>query len=158
MAKAKTTGFDQVRALYARVKPALHAASVPELQAEADELVAAQKAKVHVKSGATRESIRKLQGKSDLEVLVVAGGELTTKTIGDRTYEREVRLRSGDTQHIAKKAGGAGVTYDYALGEEFGNEHTPAHPFFYGPYRARRRKFQRQRVEAGKKAIEEVKG
>ena len=133
MASSKTVGFDQLKALYAKVTPAIHAASAPELAAQADELVAAQKARVHVRSGKTRESIRKIAGKGDLEVYVVAGGEMTTKSIGGR----------------------AGA-YDYAVGEEFGNEHSPAQPFFYGPYRKLRKAFTRRQIEAAMQAVAEV--
>lgn len=59
-------------------------------------------------------------GATDLEVLVQAGGELTTK---------EVRH-------------GSGVEYDYALGFEFGTSHQPARPFFYSTYRGRRDEIQ----------------
>ncbi len=133
MASSKTVGFDQLKALYAKITPAIHASSAPELSAQADELVSAQKAKVHVRSGKTKESIRKVAGKDDLEIYVIAGGEMTTKAIGGR----------------------AGA-YDYAVGEEFGNEHSPAQPFFYGPYRQKRKAFKRRQIEAAMQAVAEV--
>lgn len=67
-------------------------------------------------SGDLVNSCTVTEGESDLEYIVQAGGEATT---------REVR-------------NGSGVGYDYALGFEFGTRHQPARPFFYNTYRAKR--------------------
>lgn len=134
MADAKTKGIDQIRERYARVTPGIHAASAAELDDQAEELMAAQRARVRVKSGKTRDSIRKIKGDDDLHIFVVAGGETTTKE--------------------ARK--GSGAPYDYAVGEEFGNEHAPANPFFYGPYRAKRKAFVRRRVHRAQQAVKDI--
>jgi HK97 gp10 family phage protein len=65
-------------------------------------------------TGALEASCVVVPGATDLEVLVQAGGELTT---------REIRA-------------GSGVEYDYALGFEFGTSHQPARPFFWSTYQA----------------------
>lgn len=70
-------------------------------------------------TGRLRDSVRKSEGRNDLEWIVEAGGSLTTK---------DVRV-------------GADADYDYALAVEFGNEHVPAKPFFYPTIRARRARF-----------------
>jgi HK97 gp10 family phage protein len=67
-------------------------------------------------TGRLKESVRVTRGKKSLELFVEAGGALTTK---------EVRA-------------GSGVTFDYALAQEFGTERQPAYPFFYATYRVRR--------------------
>lgn len=69
-------------------------------------------------------------GKSDVEVIVQAGGELTT---------REIRE-------------GSGHGYDYALAFEFGTSHQPARPFFYNTYNARKGDIQ----DALDQAVSEV--
>jgi HK97 gp10 family phage protein len=63
-------------------------------------------------SGLLKQSVRVEDGRNELEAIVTAGGELTTRPV-----------RSG-----------AAATYDYALGVEFGNEHAPAQPFFFSTY------------------------
>lgn len=84
---------------------------VAELEPEAATIAIAMREKAHVKSSATRESIRVIKRKS--KVIITAGGKLTTK---------EVRA-------------GSGVAYDYVLAEEFGTQHAGAVPFFYGTFR-----------------------
>jgi HK97 gp10 family phage protein len=88
---------------------------------EAQKLAAAMKQAVPVKSGKLRDSIRVEAGRNALEVKVKAGGPLTTK---------EVRA-------------GSGVSYDYALGTEFGTQKEAAEPFFFTTYRAKRRGIRR---------------
>lgn len=67
-------------------------------------------------TGDLEESCTVVSGAHELEFIVQAGGELTTK---------EVRKDSG-------------VEYDYALGFEFGTSHQPARPFFYSTYNTMR--------------------
>lgn len=69
-------------------------------------------------------------GKSDLEWIVQAGGELTTN---------EIRTGSGEP-------------YDHALAFEFGNSRQIARPFFFPTYRAMRDDMQ----DAINEAIQEV--
>lgn len=126
-----------------------------QLTANAAELVRAQKAFAPVDDGDLRASIRFEDASSAgrIAMTVKAGGSRTTKAIGTRTYDREVNINTGDTRGRAKKAGGKSVTYDYALGQEFGTEDMPANPFFFPPYRAKKRAFKRTRNKAAKDAI-----
>lgn len=64
-------------------------------------------------TGKLAESVRVEDGRNDLELVVMAGGELTTK-----------ELRSG-----------SGVDYDYALAVEFGTSKMDPNPFFYSTWR-----------------------
>jgi HK97 gp10 family phage protein len=79
---------------------------------QADEVIENMRARVPVKSGNLRESIRKrdVSREDRVSFLILAGGPLTTKT-----------------SH--------GAPYDYALATEFGTVHERAEPFFYVSYR-----------------------
>ncbi len=129
-------------------------------QAKADYMLAGreinmlQRTLAPVDSGALRESIR-TEPYDDpyIGAFVRAGGPKTTVQIGTRTYDRAVVIGSGDTAGRKKKAGGFGVTYDYALAQELGTQDMDANPFFYTAVRAKRPSTKR-RVRAGiKKAI-----
>jgi hypothetical protein len=80
--------------------------------AQADELMENMRARVPVKSGALKSSIRKrdISTENRASFLVMAGGPLTTKT-----------------SH--------GHTYDYAMGTEFGTVNERPEPFFYNTAR-----------------------
>lgn len=65
-------------------------------------------------TGALEASCTVAPGDNDLEYIVEAGGDMTTKEVRD----------------------GSGEPYDYALGFEFGTSHQPARPFFYNTYEA----------------------
>lgn len=77
------------------------------------------------------ESIRKEPGRRPLQVLVKAGGELTTRRMG-------------------------GTTYDYSMGQEFGNEKVPAQPFFWPSYRLTKKRIRSTISRRMKKGIEKV--
>lgn len=81
-------------------------------------------------TGALEASCTVAPGANELEYLVQAGGDMTTK---------EVR-------------GGSGVEYDYAEAFEFGTSHQPARPFFFSTYRELKDKMQ----DAINEAINEV--
>lgn len=76
--------------------------------------------------GALRDSIRIEKGRTEMRVLVRAGGPKTTR-------------------------GG----YDYAIAQEFGTEKMHAQPFFWSSYRARKTTIRRALKAAAKKAIED---
>ncbi|WP_439374946.1 hypothetical protein [Bradyrhizobium sp. DASA03120] len=67
-------------------------------------------------SGALEASCTVAKGESELEYLVQAGGDMTTKEVRE----------------------GSGVEYDYALAFEFGTSRQPARPFFFNTYNAMR--------------------
>lgn len=92
------------------------------------------------KTGRLKESVRKEATDDPLTFIVAAGGELTTKEIGTRTYRREIDISSGDTQGVPR--GNASVVYDYALAEEFGNSHSSGHSFFWPTIRAHMARFR----------------
>ncbi|QOZ76711.1 hypothetical protein XH83_15370 [Bradyrhizobium sp. CCBAU 53351] len=72
-------------------------------------------------TGHLEESCVVVPGSNDLEFIVQAGGELTTKEVRD----------------------GSGVPYDYAEGFEFGTSRQPARPFFFNTYEAMRDDLQK---------------
>lgn len=104
-----------------------------QLRSNAVELVASQRSFAPVEDGDLKASIQ-FEDTSDanrIAMTVTAGGAATTRPV-----------REGQT-----------ATYDYALGQEFGTEDMPANPFFFPPYRAKRKTFKRKRNKAAKDAI-----
>ena len=77
-------------------------------------------------TGALEASCTVAPGADDLEYIVQAGGDMTTKEIRE----------------------GSGVEYDYALAFEFGTSKQPARPFFYSTYNAMRDDMQNAINEA----------
>lgn len=77
-------------------------------------------------TGALEASCTVAPGANDLEYIVQAGGDMTTKEVRE----------------------GSGEPYDYALGFEFGTSHQPARPFFYSTYNAMRDDMQKAIDEA----------
>lgn len=65
-------------------------------------------------TGHLEESCTVVPGSNDLEFIVQAGGELTTKEVRE----------------------GSGQPYDYAEGFEFGTSRQAARPFFFNTYHA----------------------
>lgn len=102
------------------------------LEQNADELVALQKRLAPRDSGALAESFHWKNGSHDLKITVLGGGSLTT---------REVRK-------------GSGVSYDYAMGQEFGNERAPAQPSFFPAYRANKSRMKGRLTRAFKKGLQ----
>jgi HK97 gp10 family phage protein len=80
---------------------------------EAARLATAIKAAAPVRTGKLRESVKVRRAKRDLTLEVTAGGDSTT--------------------HGERGPHGVG---DYALFQEYGTRHSPAHPFFYTTARA----------------------
>lgn len=99
------------------------AAADAALSKGVDEIVAEQQRRAPRKTGALANSIRK-QRNGPLSYTIRAGGSATTK-------------------------GG----YDYAVGEEFGNHHSGAHPFFFSGYRAEKRIVTSEVANAVRKAV-----
>lgn len=137
----------------ARVSAAGKAVLEAEVEFEANDLVKRMKRIVPRRSGNLAKSIRKEPGPHELSWDVRAGGPLTTKKVGNRTYDGDVILGSGDTQGRKSKAGGKHVTYDYANAFEFGTQNQAADPFFFTTVRARRKAYKRRRTTALNKAV-----
>lgn len=112
-------GLDRFKRRLAAIPARMRAEVKAALDANADELVEAQRGLVPVDDGVLRDSIRKEDGRHELAVEVKAGG-------GKAFYAHFV---------------------------EFGTQATPARPFFFGPYRARRRRFKNRVARAMRKAI-----
>jgi HK97 gp10 family phage protein len=58
------------------------------------------------------------------------------------TLAASIRSRKSGPMKYRITAGGPSTTkegYDYAVGQEFGNHHAPAQPYFFTGYRARKR-------------------
>lgn len=127
-------------------------------EANADELVDTIKGFVPVDKGDLRASAKREDATTQSRIAqrVSLGGGATTKAVGKRKYDREVKLGSGDTTGRKKKAGGESVTYDYALGQEYGTEDMPANPAFWPAWRLKRRRFKSRMSRAGKKGIQEA--
>jgi HK97 gp10 family phage protein len=144
MSQARLTSIQRFKQLTGDLQNEIRRDAIAELNLAADELVATMKMVAPLgATGNLRKSIRKGPGKRPTQVRVMAGGELTTVALRrGATYEREVRIGSGDTAGIARKAGGAGVTYDYARGVEFGTQDASAHPFFFPVYRLRKKRIR----------------
>jgi HK97 gp10 family phage protein len=81
-------------------------------------------------TGDLEESCTVVPGENDLEFIVQAGGDLTTKEVRE----------------------GSGEAYDYAEAFEFGTSHQPARPFFYSTYNAMRDDMQ----DAINEAVSEI--
>ncbi|MCP2209457.1 HK97 gp10 family phage protein [Bradyrhizobium diazoefficiens] len=99
----------------------------PILREQAERLSQAQRAALQAleqspdETGHLEESCVVVPGSNDLEFIVQAGGELTTKEVRD----------------------GSSVPFDYSLGFEFGTSRQPARPFFYSTYNVMRDDMQR---------------
>lgn len=107
------------------------------IKQEADRLADAIKAATPVDTGALRDSVKVRRTRNELTLYVTAGGNATTVQYDrDATYEREVVIDGRSNDAIAKKADGAGVTYDYSLAIEYGTSKDQAQPFFYPTARA----------------------
>lgn len=116
-----------------KIPPAIRKSQRSEIMAAAQELVAAQRAVAPVEDGTLRNSIqyRNVSNSNRIAARVEAGGAATTKPVRK----------------------GVKAFYDYSLGVELGTSDTAAKPFFYGPYRARRKQFRRKRDKAARDAI-----
>lgn len=120
-----------------------------KIKEQADSLAADIRAAAPRRTGVLAESVKVRRQRDTLDFVVTAGGDATTKTYGrDTGYEREVVIGSGDTEGIAKAKDGAGVTFDYALANEYGTVDQPAQPFFYNTFRARQPEI-REAIEEG---------
>lgn len=109
------------------------------VQAEAERLSDAQRAALRAlqqspdETGNLEESCTVVPGADDLEFIVQAGGETTTKEVRE----------------------GSGEPYDYAEAFEFGTSRQPARPFFWPTYEAMRDEIAANIEKAVNEAINE---
>lgn len=106
---------------------------------EADRLATAIKASApRGKTGNLAASVKVRRKKSDVDLEVTAGGDLTTKGYNRSTdYDSAVTIDGRDNSGKSKVplGQGSGVGYDYSRAVEFGRANAPAEPFFYNTYR-----------------------
>ncbi len=109
------------------------------VRAEAERLSDAQRAALRAlqqspdETGRLEESCTVVPGEDELEVIVVAGGDLTIKEIRE----------------------GSGEDYDYAEAFEYGTSRQPARPFFWNTYDAMRDEIAAKIEKAVNEAINE---
>lgn len=152
-------GFGAGKARFRRkllqMTPAIEKALKTQNALNAAEMVQTVKGFIPVDQGVLRDSVRHEDTSTGQRITqtISVGGAATTKKIGDRTYDREVSLGSGDTAGRTKKAGGASVTYDYALAQEYGTSDMPANPALWPAWRLKRRRMKARMSKAAKNAI-----
>jgi hypothetical protein len=105
------------------------------VDASADEMVSLAKGLVagDVNTGDLQMSIKRAPGRHDLAVVVMAGGELTTR-------------------HVENGKAGYAYEYDYAFANEHGTVDMPEQPFFWVSYRAVKRRARARATRAIRKA------
>lgn len=106
------------------------------LNENADRMVGLARSLAPRDEGDLLDSIRAEPGGHELQVKVTAGGEKTTRPVRE----------------------GASATYDYAMAQEFGTEHQPAHPYFWVSYRALRPAMRRRIAKAVRAAVQKLGG
>lgn len=114
---ASNVSVERFRKLTKDLQAEVHAAAVAELNVQADGLVEMMEAVApRGPTGNLIHSIKKIPGKSDTQVRILAGGQLTVRP------------------SISSKP------YDYARADEFGTVNMPAKPFFFPTYRLKKKK------------------
>jgi HK97 gp10 family phage protein len=106
------------------------------LTAEANGLADLMRARVPVKDGTLRASIRVEPRKQAglIGALIKAGGPTTTKPV-----------RKGQS-----------ATYDYAMAQELGTQEMLANPFFFPSYRQKKTSIKRRASKAVRDAVGEI--
>lgn len=137
MARSRNLSVDQFKQLMDRIPKEV----ANELRGAVDdagqELVRAMKPAVPLGVDGRNElveSVRLERGRHPLSVLVRAGGPLTTRSVRK----------------------GSGVSYDYALANEFGTEKMAAQPFFWPTYRLKKKSLRSKISRRARKAIAKV--
>lgn len=109
---ASNVSVERFKSLTQELRQEVHDLAVAELNAQADNLVQVMESVApRGDTGHLLHSIRKLPGKSDTQVRVMAGGQET--------------VREG----VSSKP------YDYSRADEFGTHRMRARPFFWPTYR-----------------------
>lgn len=87
------------------------------------------------KTGRLKESVRIEYDAKDLSVKIKAGGPLTTV---------QARSGIGVVGRLSAALRGRSTSFDYALANEFGTSKESGNKFFYGTWRAERKKARRK--------------
>ncbi|MGX9574085.1 HK97-gp10 family putative phage morphogenesis protein [Mesorhizobium sp. f-mel] len=131
MANSGLKDFERrLKALPAAAKKAAAAA----LDVSANELVRAQRSLAPRADGDLQNSIE-WRATAELTRTVTAGGDATTRPV-----------REG------------GPDYDYALGQEFGTQNSPANPFFWPAYRLTKKRIRNRIQRAISRGVKEAYG
>jgi len=131
---AKVEGLKELEARFRRMRDKVRQANAQALKENADDLARRIAAAAPVDSHDLQSTVRVVQGDSDTEIRVVAGGRKTRKPVQD----------------------GPKPVFDYARAAEFGTEDQPPQPFFFPVYRKRKRAMRAKQSRAIKKAIKEA--
>lgn len=109
---ANNVSVERFKKLLKDLQQEVHDGAVAELNSSADAMVSAMElAAPRGASGNLEHSVRKIPGKADTQVRIVAGGQTTRRP--------EI----------------SNVPFDYARADEFGTVHMAARPFFWPTYR-----------------------
>lgn len=129
-------GRDLLRKTLERLPVAIKQDLQVALTAEANALAGLMRARVPVKDGTLRASIRVEPRKQSglIGALIKAGGPTTTKPV-----------RKGQS-----------ATYDYAMAQELGTQEMLAQPFFFPSYRQKKTSIKRRASKAVKDAVAKV--
>lgn len=129
-------GRDLLRKTLERLPVAIKQDLQVALTAEANALAGLMRARVPVKDGTLRASIRVEPRKQSglIGALIKAGGPTTTKPV-----------RKGQS-----------ATYDYAMAQELGTQEVLAQPFFFPSYRQKKTSIKRRASKAVKDAVAKV--
>lgn len=104
------------KALTKNLQKEVHDEAVKELNSQGDGLVGLMEAAAPEDKGNLSHSVRKIPGKSDTQIRIVAGGVLTIRP------------------SVSTKP------FDYARADEFGTVHMHPKPFFFPTYRLMKKK------------------
>lgn len=113
---ARNQSVERFKRLTKQLQQEVHDEAVKELNAQGDMLVRQMISAAPEDKGNLQHSVRKIPGKSDTQIRVMAGGVLTIRP------------------SVSSKP------YDYARADEFGTKNMPAKSFFFPTYRLLKKK------------------
>lgn len=155
--------LDAILKAFDAIPKAARAPIKAALDKGADELVGRMQYLVPEDEGVLKASIRKTTI-SDVAVRVEAGGPETTVAYkGRAAYEREVTIGRGNNRGISK-GGSSGVSFDYALGQEYGvlrgdkGRQKTANPFFWPSVNTLKKRVRRRVDRAIAKSVTDTWG
>lgn len=118
MARRPNQSLERFKRLTKELRQEVHDEAVAELNAQGDELVRLMILAAPEDEGNLSHSVRKIPGKSDTQIRILAGGRLTIRP------------------SVSSKP------FDYARADEFGTVKMTAKPFFFPTYRLRKNKMR----------------
>lgn len=116
MARKPNKSVEAFKKLTKDLQQEIHDAAVKELNAQGNTLVSQMISAAPEDTGNLSHSVRKIAGKSDTQIRIVAGGVLTIRP------------------SVSSKP------FDYARADEFGTVHMGQQPFFFPTYRLMKKK------------------